>query len=90
MSGGGRGMCVLKMPDEVTGPVTGLAGQVGWPFSQSLETDTKLEQLHRQVRHVEKRIRAIQACVEGMEVWRRRQSITGQRWPCAPSVLREY
>jgi len=66
ISGGGRGMCVVKLPDEASDPITGVAGQVGWSFSQPLETGAELERLHRQARHIETLLWAIQARIERM------------------------
>ena len=75
MTGGGRGLCVLKLPAEPGNPITGLAGRVGWRFSQPLETDAELEQLRRQARHIETVLRVIRGRIQELEACRPQGSI---------------
>lgn len=70
MTGGGRGLCVLKLPAGPGNPITGLAGRAGRRFSQPLETDAELEQLRNHAWHIEAVLTDIRRRIERLEASR--------------------
>ena len=64
MMGGGRGFCVLRLPDKPGEPVIGSAGRAGWPVGRSPGLDAELAQLRRQADRIEATLRAIRSRIE--------------------------
>ena len=70
MTGGGRGMCVLKLPAEPDEPVIGLTGRVGRPVRRPLNCQAELTQLRNHARHVEVVLTGIRRRIERLEASR--------------------
>lgn len=70
MTGGGRGLCVLKLPAESDEPILGLAGRAGRLVRRPLQSKPELAQLRSQARQVEAVLRAIRGRIEVLEAHR--------------------
>lgn len=75
MTGGGRGVCVLKMPAGPAEPVTGIAGRAAVPVSMRLRPQAELAALRSQARQVETVLRLIRQRIEQLQAIRTRESI---------------
>ena len=77
MSGGGRGFCVLKMSQRSEEPVTGFAGEAGWPVGGFLSwREAELANLKARNRQIETTLRAIRRRIELLEA-NRKETMTG-------------
>ena len=59
MTGGGRGFCVLKLPDRPGETPLGTAGQAGWPVGQVVAGDRELVSLRKQAHQIEVALRMV-------------------------------
>ena len=70
MTGGGRGLCVLKLPAEPDEPIIGLAGRAGWPVRRPPNCEAELTQLRNHARHIEVVLAGICRRIERLEASR--------------------
>ena len=63
MTGGGRGLCVLKMAG-LDKPITGIAGRSGWPIECGEAPNTELDRLRWQAEQIEIRLRFLHGRIE--------------------------
>ena len=70
MTGGGRGLCVLKLPAGAGEAVAGLAGRAGRPVGGPMGARAELARLRRQARHMETVLAAIRQQMDRLEAMR--------------------
>lgn len=75
MTGGGRGVCVLKMPAGPAEPVTGIAGRAAVPVSMRLRPQAELAALRSQARQIEAILGLIRQRIEQLQAIRTRDPI---------------
>jgi len=75
MTGGGRGVCVLKMPAGPAEPVTAIAGRAAVPVSMQLPPQAELAFLRGQARQVEAVLRSIRQRIEQLQAIRTRDPL---------------
>ena len=72
MSGAGRGFCILKMTRSPDQPVTGFAGQSGWPVGgRPSGVQGELPYLMAHARRIEAALAAIRRRIDRLETSRR-------------------
>jgi len=67
MTGGGRGFCVLKLPDKPDEPVVESAGRAGWSVGRESAGNAELAQLRRQAARIEATLRVISRRIEFLQ-----------------------
>jgi len=67
MSGRGRGLCILKLPDRPDESAEGLAGRIGWPVSPPQASRMELARLRQQARHLETILRALRTRINQLD-----------------------
>ncbi len=67
MTGGGRGLCVLKLSAEPDETVIGLAGRAGWPVRRPPDCEAELTQLRDHARHLEGVLAGIRGRIERLQ-----------------------
>ena len=75
MTGGGRGFCVLKLPNRPEEPIAGLAGWTGWPISRPFDGEAELAHLRSQALRIEGILRVIRSRIERLKPSRRRATV---------------
>lgn len=70
MTGGGRGLCVLKLPAEPDESIIGLAGRAVRPVRRPPNCEAELMQLRNHARHVEAVLTGIRRRIERLEASR--------------------
>jgi len=70
MTGGGRGLCVLKLPAEPDEPIIGLAGRAGWTIRRPPDCEAELTQLRNHARRIEAVLAGIRGRIECLEAGR--------------------
>jgi len=70
MTGGSRGMCVLKLSAEPNEPVIGLAGRAGWPVRRPPDCRVELTQLRHHARYLEVLLADIRGRIGHLEAGR--------------------
>lgn len=67
MTGGGRGFCVVKIPQSPDEPAAALIGRVGVPIGAPYPLRVELARLRSQVGHIEEMLVAIHCRIEMLE-----------------------
>jgi len=76
MTGGGRGLCVLRLPDGPGERLIGTAGRLGWPVGPIAQgQEDELLHLRSQARRIEGILRTIHDRIEHLEAARRREPV---------------
>ena len=75
MTGGGKGLCVLKLPAEPDEPIIGFAGRVGWPFCRPPDGEVELTQLRNHARYIEAVLTGIRRRMERLEASRPQEPV---------------
>ena len=75
MTGGGRGLCVLKLPAEPDEPILGFAGRAGRPVRRPPNCAAELTKLRSHARHIEVVLTGIRRRIERLEASRRREPV---------------
>ena len=70
MTGGGRGLCVLKLPAKPGEPIIGSAGRAGRPVGRPPDSEAELTQLRNHARHMEAVLTDIRRRIERLEASR--------------------
>ena len=72
MTGGGRGFCILKMPENPDEPATGIAGQTGRFVCRPAAPGAEKAYLRSQARRIEAALQVIRNRMEFLSAGRRR------------------
>jgi len=75
MTGGGRGLCVLKLPAEPNEPVIGFAGHAGWPVRASLNRQAELARLRSDALRIEAVLTGIRGQIKRLEAPRPQEPV---------------
>lgn len=70
MTGGSRGLCVLKLSAEPDEPIIGLAGRAGRPVRRSPDCEAELTHLRDHARHLEGVLAGIRGRIERLQATR--------------------
>ena len=70
MTGGSRGLCVLKLPAEPDEPIIGSAGRAGRLVCRPPNCEAELTQLCNHARHIEAVLVGIRRRIERLETGR--------------------
>jgi len=77
MTGGGRGFCILRLPNRPGEPVVGAGGRMGRPVGRTPQGEDELAILRRQADRIEAILRAIRGRIERLEATLRQKTIGG-------------
>ena len=75
LTGGGRGFCVLRLPNRPGEPSTGFAGRAGCPVSQPFDGEAELAHLRSQALQIKGILRHIRGRIERLEAGRRQTTV---------------
>ena len=75
MTGGGRGFCVLRLPNRPGEPLVGAVGRAGWPVGRIHRGEDELVHLRRRAEWVEAILSTIHGRIECLQAARRQEPL---------------